>query len=598
MAYIVNDHLLFALIKSFGVIMIIGLYRTINEKYKDNAQIQKISNIGQRLIILMYIFIIFNNLFVIQASALSFPNLTINSTGAINTANGYFDDPGTAFGYSGTRNVYAVSELTEVNILEPISWVSGTSPTAYTAITNTTGSITDAVVHNGYLYFIDSGVLKKKKTRAFESPQSCNSTDTTAGGCVSTIATLTGDSIRVYNGVLYFTKGIVLHHLDSNDNDIADYNIALLPPGQTQFRSFAVTDNGSGGIQTYAVAYDGANVDLAVAKAAGRVFINTPLSGGNPIYSTSYITSTYVYVLAVSGGTSVESLYYISNGTAVSVDYATSDTLVQARRAYVGGLSLIGLIAQSATSYETYNSIEVGTDSLPVVPSEITYQTATIESLETTYYNKSDIFLQYNVVINSLNVNNLLLDFSNYRWMVSMTDPNGVSQDIVQSPECQFSSVLDTTCEVSSTLGMHAPSNGWIQGTWTAKLYEINIVNPNRVLIATSQSFTVLNTTVENQSVIPPAEEPITSGSAPSAISSIDQMVAWLGLGVNSVSKLLFAMIWVAAFGMIGLYKSNGNVAMAASFVPYGFFTFIEYIPKWMFVIYIILLAIVSKAFR
>jgi hypothetical protein len=37
---------------------------------------------------------------------------------------------------------------------------------------------------------------------------------------------------------------------------------------------------------------------------------------------------------------------------------------------------------------------------------------------------------------------------------------------------------------------------------------------------------------------------------------------------------------------------------MVFAFIPYAFFTFIDYIPKWIFIITIILMAIVSKAFR
>lgn len=231
---------------------------------------------------------------------------------------------------------------------------------------------------------------------------------------------------------------------------------------------------------------------------------------------------------------------------------------------------------------------------------EITYTTKTITSLDSTYYNKSDIYLEYNIIINSLDVDNLgfLSDFSDYRWSIALTDPNGVSQTIVQSPKCMYDGILDSTCQISSTMGITAPPNGWLAGSWTAKLYEINIVTQNRALIATSSAFTVLNTSLENQSIAPPPFEPITSGTAATTISKIDDMLNFFGFGVNAVSKLLFSMVIIAIFLIVGLIYGKPDIAMVLAFVPYAFFTFIEYIPKWIFIILIILLAIYSKVFR
>jgi len=599
MSYIVSNLLLFAVVKMFGVIMIVGAYRTINEKYKGNSNVQSITSIGQKLIILMYVFVIFNNVFVIQASALSFNNLSVGGTGQINTGNGYFDNPSSQFSYSGTRNIYVLSENTAIWILEPISYSSSGSA-AVQLINSSFGTIEDAVIHNGYLYFIDGTTLKKRSGHS--NTDYCESNDTSAGGCITTIATgIDTLTLRVYDGSIYFISGGVLKTLDEFDSAQTVFNIgAAAPGGGTVYSSFAITEN-NGVLTAYILLVSSTNWVKACTSVGCTNVYNT---GSNNLatFTTMFATTNYIYIDWHCNGCGLsptgEKLIRISNGTATSIDYSSTDDLHQNSRGYVGSSSTVGLMSQSTSVYETFSSVEIGQDSLPVTPKELEYGISTIESLQSSYYNRSDIYLQYNVMISSLNVNNALLDFGDYRWMIAMTDPNGVSTDIIQSPECFYSNIFDTTCSVDSTLGMHAPPNGWIQGIWTAELYEININSPNRALIATSEEFVVLNTTVENQSVIPPPIEGINSGSAPQAISDIDQMVAWLGMGINSVSKLLFAMIWIAAFGVIGLYKSNGNIAMALSFVPYGFFTFIDYIPRWMFVIYIILLAIVSKAFR
>lgn len=558
--------------------------------------------IAMKIIKILLLFIIVS-LFNSPVSALTFTNFTNNGTGAINNGNGYFDDPQTAFGYTGNRNVYLAIEDAEIVLVEPISWVSGSSPTTYILINSSFGTLKDGVISNGYLYFVDGTTLKKMKTR--NAQITCESNDTSAGGCIGTMASGVDGTLRTYNNVVYYTTGAslggsgTLWHLDANDNSVNDFSFTFSPAQANPWNSFAVTTNGSA-ITLYANDLDGgANkyLNFCTSVSCQSFKIGT---GGTTLYNSNFVTTNYVYSFSysVSGGTHIETLRYISNLSQISSGYITTN-LAQANRIYIGGQSTIGLFTYDINTYQTFNSNEVGIDSLPTVPSQLTYDTKTIESLDSQYYNKSTIYLEYNVILNSLNANNLLLDFADYRWMISMTDPNGVTTDIIQSPACTYSSVFDTTCQVTSTMGITAPPAGWLQGTWHAKLYEVNTVNPNRALITTSSAFTVLNTTIENQSVIPPPNTNLpTSGTAPQAIGLIDGFVSWLGMGVNSVSKLLFAMIFIAIAATVGLIWGNGNIAMVFAFVPYAFFTFIDYIPKWVFIIAIILIAIASKAFR
>lgn len=314
------------------------------------------------------------------------------------------------------------------------------------------------------------------------------------------------------------------------------------------------------------------------------------------------VNSTYNMTLAIEiFKTSVVSVYHYAHtgGSTTIVSPVVGATNVYAM-GYSGLLYYVpyltsNIIRSYSTAYTGYvpSSEFVGT-------TELTYATRTITSLDLTYYNKSSIYLEYNVIIDSLDSANLafLSDFSDYRWSIALTDPNGVSQTIVQSPKCMYDGILDSTCQISSTMGINAPPNGWLAGSWIAKLYEINIVTQNRALIATSSAFTVLNTSLENQSIAPPPFEPITSGTAATTISKIDEMLNFFGFGVNAVSKLLFSMVIIAIFLIVGLIYGNGSIAMVLAFVPYAFFTFIEYIPKWIFIITIILLAIASKVFR
>jgi len=159
MSGIVSNPILFSLTKLIGTMVIIFMMKKCLERNKT------ITFIGMRLIIFMMLFVVANNLIVISANALAFTNFSNGGTGGINNGNGYFDDPESNFGYTGNRNVYMVSETTRAILVEPISWSSGTSPTSFILINSSLGTLRDAVVHNGYVYFIDGSTLKKMKTQ-------------------------------------------------------------------------------------------------------------------------------------------------------------------------------------------------------------------------------------------------------------------------------------------------------------------------------------------------------------------------------------------------------------------------------------------------
>src|SRR3972149_8175264 len=143
--------------------------------------------IFMKLIIILLMFMVI----ISPVAGLSFSPMNGGTvSGRINTGNGYFDDDAGFYGYTGDRNVYILSESNSTWTFEPIS---GTS---LKVVNSTLNTITDSVVHNGYVYFVDGTTLKKKTTRNVNN--FCESTDTSAGGCVRVIATSVGPTLRVY----------------------------------------------------------------------------------------------------------------------------------------------------------------------------------------------------------------------------------------------------------------------------------------------------------------------------------------------------------------------------------------------------------------
>jgi hypothetical protein len=73
-----------------------------------------------------------------------------------------------------------------------------------------------------------------------------------------------------------------------------------------------------------------------------------------------------------------------------------------------------------------------------------------------------------------------------------------------------------------------------------------------------------------------------------------------LGLGVNPVTKMLFALIVIAMCMMAGFVATHYQIfgGVIIGLIPYLFFTFIEYLPVWGVVILGIVVAIKIGFFR
>ena len=240
----------------------------------------------------------------------------------------------------------------------------------------------------------------------------------------------------------------------------------------------------------------------------------------------------------------------------------------------------------------------------------INYITSTISSKYNNYYNFSKFDISAKVDMDSgfmLLGTNYGTNLQNYRWEINLIDPLGVVVNTKSTPACVDAwSPFNPfgTCKIEVSYLYDAPQGGWKDGNWQAKLYEADIDNyTHRALIATSATWNVYNATISANasSPVPPVESP-TSGTGQIALTTIDGWTGLLGLGINAISKFMFAVIIIAFFMMVGalvLFK-QGALAGAVIFasVPYCFFLFIEYIPSWSMVVLGIVVAIKIGFFK
>jgi len=423
-----------------------------------------------------------------SVSAISFNNLSVGGTGVVNTGNGYFNDDASQFLYPGSRNVYTITEDTQIHILEPISYAGGISG-AVQVINSSFGTLKDSVVHNGYLYFVDGVILKKKNSRS--NTGTCESNDTTPGGCIITITSGVGETLRVYNGVLYFTVGQTgFKHLDVDDNVVNDFIISASIGAQRA--GFAVTSNNS--VTQVYIQANGAPSYLQYCRSTGCTnFVSTGKNAPIP-FNTFYVTQNYVYAhfyTQDAGGGTIESLYRVSNGSALSADYMSVDTVLQNNRAYVAGFSTIGLVVASTTTYETYNSNEVGISSLPLSEGSgiVEYVEKTVDVPNPTYYNDSIIPLNVNLKFIISDANHTNYSTSAF-WHLKAFNPTGIEVEDHDLPIiCTQSQpwwdpfgvlslfLVDINtpwaCDGTQTvIYSRTPGTFWLNGTWEVELTE------------------------------------------------------------------------------------------------------------------------------
>ena len=261
--------------------------------------------------------------------------------------------------------------------------------------------------------------------------------------------------------------------------------------------------------------------------------------------------------------------------------------------------------------------------------STLSYSNLTLKSRYDSYYNNSKFIIdfgiaytalwnqttQYSHRIDLIDVNNVAISsyipirICDEPSAIELLFPSTLFNCVAVDTNFDISDFIDdpfvdlTSSEKASTISF-SPTTAWTNGTYQVKLYEVNALSGTPSLLLTD-SFIVINQS--GIGIIPgtgtgtgqlPNEELLT-GTNPEAIAVIDQFVYLLGMGLNTVSKMLFTLIVAVVLGIIALWLSkDGNIAALVMFAPFAFFTYIEYIPKWIFVIVIIMLAIISRVFR
>ena len=239
---------------------------------------------------------------------------------------------------------------------------------------------------------------------------------------------------------------------------------------------------------------------------------------------------------------------------------------------------------------------------------DITYTEKSINSLYANYYNTSKFSIQAKINFASGNwptsVNYGINDQA-YRWQIKLVDPNGVTVNSWDTGECDASGI--THCELSILQEYTAPSTGWQAGNWYVKLYEHKIddtlfgdaAKGNLALLTTSATWNVLNASTNATGAISPPIESIDSPGNLATISLFDGYVGLMGFGINGVSKFLFALAITVIMFVVGMYLGkSGDIGLALSSLPFTFFIYISYVPKWVFVVYIIMLIMLSRVFR
>ena len=605
MSLVTGSLLLFVVVKVFFVMVILGLYRGIP---KTVAPI--VPKIGKCIIISLMLLVVGNNLIQI-GSAVEFNSFT-GTSGTIGNGNGYFDNENTIFNISSSRNIYVVTEPTAITIVEPLGYPLGTSSSLEIMRKGDSNLIFGMVASDGYLYYVDSQGIKKKLSRSTSLNPLAN--DTLVGGTSVIISSITPAQLVEYQSNIYFFDGTTLKYFDINTLQVSTYITGISAGNSftiiTINNELTIVAGFVTGGNILISNTSSQNIVVYTRGSMGNSFQNPPtyyssmFSSGNYIYFNYYWSSAYGDPKLTYGETI---LYY--NYSVKYIDNYISSISWDDHVINIGGYSTTVLYASSASKYNVFNFIEPGifqTTTQNLEPPSITYNIKQISSDYANYYNTSALYITTKIDADSgynLLGDNYLIELADYRWRIDLVDPNGVVVYPASTPTCVDSwDIINPTgrCLLTQKYRFSAPSAGWMAGTWTLNLYETGL-NDHLAYLATN-TFNVYNGSINNSgSTISTPEEPITSDSNQEAIGLMDGYVGLMGLGISGVTKFLFSLILVVVFFVAGLLLGKGNAgsaAIALSTIPYTFFTYINYIPKWVFIIYIIMLIMISKVFR
>lgn len=631
MSYVTGSLILFSIMKMLGVLIIIGLFRHIDMKSK------KASSVTQCLITFLMLIVVVNNLIVIASAidnTFSLPTCinpsydgsgdvflitennassegTIVSTGI---TGGYFDSgaqrlyngddilcsisDGTTLGAVGTqKRVFGTTEAGKVFYFDNplVNFSAGYySPPGSTnpifmidTLASTTTGRQLAIDSLGNVYtHTDTTILKYVKALDY-SPQLIY---TITSGIDYTQGTGVGCSYITSILDLSIDRTDKIHML------IGSGCSSINPPGNiVAYLSTSVIDT-NGNIQRAYIQRD----SQSAARVSGSPTI-TKYSTGSILLDNSeqvYNATIAAYAYKDTGSVSINiTLFHYNNtirSTISSLAGITdlSDIGYNNFQIYLSSPSQ-NLIRSYATNFEGYTQTSVVSGD-----AAYTYDTVFINSVYDTYFNNSKFQITYGLAYQATVAQQLI-----YSFRIDLLNPSGAAVGTYtpvgscESPDALdflFPRSYNCAAYQGSAISFSSPAP-WVNGTYSVKMYEHNGSTGADALLA-SDSFIVLNQT-GNLSTASTIID-VKSGANAIAVNQIDQFVDLLGFGVNSVSKLLFSVIIITVIGIIAIKISGGTVAMVVMFAPYVFFTFIDYIPKWIFIVVLILLAIASRVFR
>jgi hypothetical protein len=331
-----------------------------------------------------------------------------------------------------------------------------------------------------------------------------------------------------------------------------------------------------------------------------------------PHTSTVFLTPTYIYTNYANTGTIIsashETVSY-RNGSLKSTDFYITP-LINSNGAYLGGYDTTVMYASGYYTYNVFNFIEPGILYTNTASAALQYQNAFVYTPYATYYNNSIITVKYGLTFSVFPSQIDYHLFSDptllYSHSITMLDPSlGSISDKQISDTCTYADAFTLAFAAPTTVIGNCTASGsytvstpvyWTPGTYTLRMNELNLSSGINGIVV-SNTFNVLN--ISGTLTTTGGTNSIAEGSSPAAIVMFDNFVSLLGFGINSVSKLLFSLAIITIVGILALwFGKRGDVAALIMFAPYIFFTYIEYIPKWIFIVVIILLAIASKVFR
>lgn len=515
-------------------------------------------------------------------------------SGSIGIGNGYYDNELGFTNVSINRNIYIITESDVLYIIEPLGYPFGLSGAVQLVAKGAaTGDLKYGfVASDGYLYFTDGQGIKRKKTRSDNTLVYAN--DTAIGSNVLLLYSGTISKLFEFEGQIYFFDGTNLKSFS-----YPDYTPITIMSGVTQGQDFAIAT--VGGEFTVFVSYSTSLVNASTAYGRFILYSSTASTKNTIRYdqygiagacggcsqqfarSSLFITSNYIYTnfySEYSDGvshrvTEGEKVLYRSNYSIYSSDGYTAIHPNWRSNAYnIGGYSEFAMYAKTTTTYDIFSFAEIGVLNIATVPADITYDIAEVSSYYPTYYNNSKFMILESIQIQS--TSNLLLWISiddTYLWQVDLIDPNNTAVLTYTTGACN--GIL--SCRVINTITFNPPINGWAQGNWTAKLYELNTITGAKALIATSSKFAVSNQSNPGGSI--GGNAPISQPNSPVSTTEITNI-----LTSNSFWGLILVAGIMISVGLIA-GKNNSNPVMPmlmAGFLALAVVTLMNWLPAWI----------------